>query len=51
MLEPGFLPFEPPNQEIEESASHHLFTMSCFAQLRAETCENDARDASGKSKK
>ena len=22
----------------------------CFAQLRAETCENDARDASGKSK-
>ena len=33
---------------MEESASHHLFTMSCFAQLRAEASENDARDASEK---
>ena len=36
----------PLNQEMEESASHHLFLMSCLAQLRAETCENDVRDAS-----
>ena len=28
--------------EMEESASHHLFTMICFAQLRAEMPENDA---------
>ena len=36
--------------EMEESASHRLFTISCFAQVRAESCENDARDAPGKTK-
>ena len=29
--------------EKEESASHHLFIIMCFAQLRAEMAENDAR--------
>ena len=33
----------PWSGEKEESASHHLFIIICFAQLRAETAENDAR--------
>ena len=31
--------------EKEESASHHLFIIICFAQLRAEMAENDAGEA------
>ena len=32
------------SEKMEESASHHLFSF-CFAQLRAEMPENDAREA------
>ena len=39
-----FAPRDPWIEEMEESASHHLFII-CFAQLRAEIAENDAREA------
>ena len=35
---------DPWIEEMEESASHHV-TIICFAQLRAEIAENDAREA------
>ena len=34
----------PWSEEKEESASHHLFIIICFAQLRAEKIEKDLRN-------
>ena len=35
----------PWSSEKEESASHHLFIIICFAQLRAENIEKDLQNA------
>ena len=45
-----FCPSGPPEPRDGGECFAPLVCMSCFAQLRAETSENDARDASGKSK-
>ena len=50
---------EPPDsarrapwiEEKEESASHHLFMIICFAQLRAENIEKRPPEASGDNRK
>ena len=50
MLEPGFLPFGPPEPRDGGECFAPLVRVSCFAQLRAQTCENDVQDALGKAK-
>ena len=44
----GFLTAQQAKQHAERLANAEH--MSCFAQLRAKTCENDAQDALGKAK-
>ena len=45
-----FCPSGPPEPRDGGECFAPLFVMSCFAQLRAKTCENDAQDALGKAK-